>query len=65
MRTDPQKSSLNLILSMNLKNQYRGKIIKDYYTLCKIKPDSVEFLFIGDTRKNPVDLLNLVKNFNQ
>lgn len=48
-----------------LEEIYRGKLIKDYYILYKIKPESVEILFIWDTRKNPVDLLNLVKNFNQ
>lgn len=43
---------------------YRGKLIKDYYLLYKIKDDSIEILFIWDTRKDPADLLNLVKNFN-
>lgn len=42
---------------------YRGKLIKDYYLLYKIKDDSIEILFIWDTRKDPADLLNLVKNF--
>lgn len=44
-------------------NVYRGKLIKDYYLLYKIKDDSIEILFIWDTRKDPADLLNLVKNF--
>ena len=43
---------------------YRGKLIKDYYLLYKIEDDSIEILFILDTRKDPADLLNLVKNFN-
>lgn len=42
---------------------YRGKLVKDYYLLYKIKDDSIEILFIWDTRKDPADLLNLVKNF--
>lgn len=44
-------------------NVYRGKLIKDYYILYKIKDNSVEILFIWDTRKDPADLLKLVKNF--
>ena len=44
---------------------YRGKLIKDYYLLYKISDDSVEILFIWDTRKDPADLLNLVKNFSK
>jgi toxin YoeB len=44
-------------------NIYRGKLIKDYYILYKIKDDSIEILFIWDTRKDPADLLKLVKNF--
>lgn len=44
-------------------NVYRGKLIKDYYILYKIKDDSVEILFIWDTRKDPADLLKLVMNF--
>jgi len=46
-----------------LGNVYRGKLIKDYYILYKIKDDSVEILFIWDTRKDPAGLLKLVKNF--
>jgi len=42
---------------------YRGKLIKDYYLHYIVKDDSVEILFIWDTRKDPADLLNLVKNF--
>lgn len=45
-------------------NIYRGKLIKDYYILYKIKDDSIEILFIWDTRKDPADLLKLIKNFN-
>ena len=44
---------------------YRGKLVKDYYLLYKIKDDSIEILFIWDTRKDPADLLNLVKNFSK
>ena len=44
---------------------YRGKLIKDYYLLYKISDDSVEILFIWDTKKDPADLLNLVKNFSK
>jgi len=44
---------------------YRGKLIKDYYLLYKISDDSIEILFIWDTRKDPADLLNLVKNFSK
>ena len=44
---------------------YRGKLIKDYYLLYKISDDSVEILFIWDSRKDPADLLNLVKNFSK
>ena len=32
--------------------------------LYKIKDDSIEILFIWDTRKDPADLLKLIKNFN-
>ena len=42
---------------------YRGKLVKDYYLLYNIEDDSIEILFIWDTRKDPADLLNLVKNF--
>lgn len=42
---------------------YRGKLVKEYYLLYKLNGDSIEILFIWDTRKDPVDLLNLVKNF--
>lgn len=45
-------------------NIYRGKLIKDYYILYKIKDDSIEILFIWDTRKDPANLLKLIKNFN-
>lgn len=45
-------------------NIYRGKLIKDYYILYKIKDDSIEILFIWDTRKDPADLLKLIRNFN-
>ena len=44
---------------------YRGKLIKDYYLFYKIEDDYIEILFIWDTRKNPAELLKLVKTFNQ
>lgn len=42
---------------------YRGKLVKDYYLLYKIKADTIEILFIWDTRRNPSQLLYLIKSF--
>lgn len=45
-------------------NLYRGKLVRDYYILYKIEVQTIEILFIWDCRKDPEELLNLVKNFH-